>query len=53
MKLTDVTEEQVQWAVVRTNHRPRKVLGFRTPHEVFFGLSISYTNQPSKVALRI
>lgn len=53
MELTDVTEEQVQWAVDRLNHRPRKVLGFRSPHEVFFGLSVSYTKQPSKVALRI
>lgn len=25
MELTDVTEEQVQWAVDRLNHRPRKV----------------------------
>ena len=53
IKLTDVTEEQVQWAIDRLNHRPRKVLGFRTPHEVFFGVSVSYTKQPSKVALRI
>lgn len=53
MKLTDVNEEQVQWAADRLNHRPRKVLGFRTPHEVFFGVSVSYTKQPSKVALRI
>ena len=53
MKLTDVTEEQVQWAVDRLNHRPRKVLGFKTPHEVFFGVSVSYTKHPSKVALRI
>ena len=42
MELTDVTEEQVQWAVVRLNHRPRKVLGFRTPFEVFFGKSVCY-----------
>jgi len=27
MDLTDVTEEQVQMAVERLNHRPRKVLG--------------------------
>ena len=43
MELTDVTEEQVQWAVNRLNHRPRKVLGFKTPFEVFFGKSVRYT----------
>jgi len=32
--LVEVTQEQVQWAVDRFNHRPRKVLGFRTPFEV-------------------
>jgi len=53
MELTNVTEGQVQWAVDRLNHRPRKVLGFRTPHEVFFGLSVSYTKRTSEVALRI
>ena len=53
MALTDITEEQVQWAVERLNHRPRKVLGFRTPHEVFFGVEINYTKQPLAVALRI
>ena len=30
MELVEVTQEQVQWAVDRLNHRPRKVLGFRT-----------------------
>jgi IS30 family transposase len=52
MKLTDITEEQVQEAVERINHRPRKVLGFRTPHEVFFGVELRYTKQPLAVALR-
>ncbi|MBY0483778.1 MAG: IS30 family transposase [Nitrosomonas sp.] len=36
MELIGVTQEQVQWAVDRLNHRPRQVLGFRTPFEVFF-----------------
>ena len=53
MKLTEVTEEQVQWAVGRLNHRPCKVLGFKIPHEIFFGVSVSYTHQPSEVAIRI
>ena len=52
MKLTDIAEEQVQEAVERINHRPRKVLGFRTPHEVFFGVKLRYTKQPLAVALR-
>nr|WP_239250713.1 IS30 family transposase [Candidatus Nitrotoga sp. M5] len=52
MKLADITEEQVQEAVERINHRPRKVLGFRTPHEVLFGVELRYTKQPLAVALR-
>ncbi|MDQ3267252.1 MAG: IS30 family transposase, partial [Pseudomonadota bacterium] len=43
MKLTDVTAEQVQRAAERLNHRPRKVLGFRSPHEVLFGVEMRYT----------
>nr|WP_256380139.1 IS30 family transposase [Candidatus Nitrotoga sp. AM1P] len=43
MALTDVTEEQVQRAVERLNHRPRKVLGFRSLHEVLFGVEVRYT----------
>jgi hypothetical protein len=46
-----VTDEQVQMTVDRLNHRPRKVLGFRTPHEVSFGVEIIYTKQPLAVAL--
>jgi transposase, IS30 family len=26
------------------NHRPRKILGFKTPHEVFFGASLKLTS---------
>jgi transposase, IS30 family len=33
-----LTQQQVQHALDRLNHRPRKCLGYRTPHEVFFGL---------------
>ena len=51
MNLTGITDEQVQMAVDRLNHRPRKVLGFRTPYEVFFGVNILYTKQPLAVAL--
>ena len=52
MELIKVTQEQVQWAVDRLNHRPRKVLGFRTPFEVFFGKTVRYTKPPLGVALR-
>lgn len=52
MELTDISEEHVQWAVERLNHRPRKVLGYKTPHEVFFGVEVNYTKQPLAVALR-
>jgi IS30 family transposase len=34
-----VKEEDFQKAVDFINHRPRKSLDYRTPHEVFFGLS--------------
>jgi transposase, IS30 family len=39
--LRNVTPEQVQYAVDRLNHRPRKCLGWRTPHEVFFNLPMT------------
>jgi len=52
MELINVIEEQVQSAVDRLNHRPRKVLGFRSPHEVFFGVKMRYTKSPPSVALR-
>lgn len=52
MELTDLTEEQVRQAVDRLNHRPRKVLGFKSPHEVLFGVTMRYTKPPLDVALR-
>jgi IS30 family transposase len=42
----------VQRAVERLNHRPRKVLGFRSPHEVLFGVEMRYTKPTLVVALR-
>ena len=30
-----ITKEQIQRAVYRLNHRPRKCLNYRTPHDVF------------------
>jgi transposase, IS30 family len=52
MALTDITDEQVRYAVDRLNHRPRKVLGYRTPHEVLFNVELRYTKTPRAVALR-
>ena len=31
-----ITQEEIDFAVWELNHRPRKTLGFRTPHDVFF-----------------
>ena len=31
-----ITQEEIDFAVHELNHRPRKLLGFRTPNEVFF-----------------
>lgn len=36
--LLHITQAQVDEAVYRLNHRPRKCLGYRTPHEVFYNL---------------
>ena len=44
--LERLTEAKLQWIQDRLNHRPRKCLGYLTPHEVFFGL------KPTPVALR-
>ena len=41
--LTTVTKREVEKAMDKLNHRPRKTLGFRTPYEVFFGITTSLT----------
>ena len=33
---TDLTQKEVTMIQNRLNHRPRKILGFKTPYEVFF-----------------
>lgn len=33
----DVEPWQIEWVQERLNHRPRRSLGWRTPHEVFWG----------------
>ena len=41
--LTTVTQEEIEQAMDKLNHRPRKSLGFRTPYEVFFNTRTSLT----------
>ena len=45
--LLKVTQDQVNDAVYRLNHRPRKCLGYRTPHEVFYGLEMCPIKLPN------
>jgi IS30 family transposase len=47
-KLEEVSEEKIALAQHRLNHRPRKCLGYKTPHQVFW--KQLHSNQP--VALR-
>jgi IS30 family transposase len=35
-RMETVTEEELTMIQNRLNHRPRKRLGFKTPHEVFY-----------------
>lgn len=39
--LGNVSQLEVDEAVYRLNHRPRKCLGWKTPHEVFYGLCMT------------
>lgn len=41
--LTTVTETEIEHAMNKLNHRPRKTLDFRTPHEMFFKTKTSLT----------
>ncbi|EQD27247.1 IS30 family transposase, partial [mine drainage metagenome] len=41
--LTTVTQRELNHAMHRLNHRPRKRLGFKTPYEVFFWTKTSLT----------
>lgn len=45
--LLNVTCEQVQKAVWKLNHRPRKCLGFKTPWEVFATEATDHKFNPS------
>jgi IS30 family transposase len=35
MRFKSITRKDIKFAMHRLNHRPRKCLGFKTPHEVF------------------
>ena len=45
--LLKVSPDEVNDAVHRLNHRPRKCLGYRTPHEVFYGLEMRPLKLPT------
>jgi len=41
--LTAVTKAETDYVMNQLNHRPRKTLGFKTPHEVFFKIQTPLT----------
>ncbi len=41
--LTTVSSTEIEYTMDKLNHRPRKSLGYRTPHEVFFNTRTSLT----------
>ncbi len=45
--LHNITPVQVQDAAHALNHRPRKCLGYKTPHEVFYGLKLTPIKLPT------
>ena len=47
-----VTEEEVRAAVTALNHRPRKILGFKSPYEVFFNKTMRYAPSAKAVAFQ-
>lgn len=53
MDLRKVSEEELHKAVNELNHRPRKVLGFKSPYEVFYGKKMRYVASTAAVALQI
>ena len=44
MSFLNLSDIDVQEVVYRLNHRPRKCLGYRTPHEVFYDLELQPLN---------
>ena len=41
MKFEDISNKDIQLVMQRLNHRPRKRLGFLTPHQVFYNLRVA------------
>jgi IS30 family transposase len=39
-----ITEAEIEAAMQKLNQRPRKILGFRTPFEVFFNTTVALTS---------
>jgi IS30 family transposase len=50
--LRKVSADDVEFAMNQLNHRPRKCLDYRTPHELFYGVPSIWQNQDLTVALR-
>ncbi len=38
-----VSNQEIDFIMHRLNHRPRKTLGYKTPHEVFFNTKTKLT----------
>jgi len=49
--LTKICEEHVRRVADRLNYPPGKVLGYRSPYEVFLATGARYAKSPSAVAL--
>lgn len=43
LELTNISTAETDYVMDQLNHRPRKSLGYRTPHEVFFNTKTSLT----------
>ena len=41
MDFSTITQQQLNTVMRKLNHRPRKTLGSRTPHEVFFNINVA------------
>jgi hypothetical protein len=46
-RVSKLSQDEVNEAVYRLNHRPRKCLGYRTPHEVFYRLKMTPLKLPT------
>lgn len=44
MDFSTITQQQLKRVMRKLNNRPRKTLGHRTPHEVFFNINVALQN---------